>query len=94
MESKKMVLMNSLSGKQWRNRHREQTHGHGEAGEGQGERYAESNMETYNTTCEIDSQQEPAVLPREVKQGCCDNSCDKGAMWRELGGRGPWRTYG
>jgi len=65
---------------------------------GQGETYAESSMETYNTTCEIDSQREPAVRPRELKQGPCDNFCDKGAMWRELGGRsggrGPEHTYG
>ena len=43
-------------------------------------------------------QWEIAVWPRELKQGPCDNSCDKGAMWRELGGRpggrGPGHTYG
>ena len=33
----------------------------------------ESNMETYSTTCKIDSQREFAVLPREIKQGLCDN---------------------
>ena len=43
---------------QWRNRHREQTGG-GE--EGEGEMYRDSNMETYNTVCKIDSQGEFAV---------------------------------
>ena len=71
-------------------RHREQTHGHGGVEEGQGETYTESNMETHNTTCKTDSQREPAVWPRGLKQGPCDNSCDRGAMQRELGGR-PWR---
>ena len=36
MESRKMALMDSFSGQQWRSRHREQTYGHrgrGEAGE-------------------------------------------------------------
>ena len=96
MESKKMILMNSLSGKQRRKRHGEQTHGHGGVEEGQGETYAESNMETHNTTCKTDSQREPAVWPRGLKRGPCDNSCDRGAMQRELGGpegRGPERTY-
>ena len=30
-------------------------------------------METYSTTCKIDSQREFAVLPREIKPGLCDN---------------------
>ena len=50
-----MVLKNLSTGQQWRNRHREQTYGHGERG-GEGERYVESNMETYITICKIDSQ--------------------------------------
>ena len=29
IESRKMVLKNLFSGKQWRNRHKEQTYGHG-----------------------------------------------------------------
>ena len=33
-----MVLKNFFTGQQWRNRHREQTHGHGERG-GEGEMY-------------------------------------------------------
>ena len=32
MESRKMVLTHLFTGKQWRNRHREQTYGHGDRG--------------------------------------------------------------
>ena len=35
--------------------------------------YAESNMETYITTCKIDSQQEFAIGLRKLKQGLCIN---------------------
>ena len=35
--------------------------------------YGESNMETYNTICKIDSQWEFAVWLRELKLGLCDN---------------------
>ena len=35
--------------------------------------YGESNMETYNTICKIDSQWEFALWLRELKQGLCDN---------------------
>ena len=59
-ESRKMVLKNLFAGQQWRNRHREQTHGHGERG-GEGAMYGESNMEIYITICKIDSQWEFAV---------------------------------
>ena len=52
-----MFQKNLFAGQQWRNRHREQTYGHGGWGEGEGERYGESNMETYK----IDSQWEFAV---------------------------------
>ena len=41
--------------------------------EGGGEIYGESNMETYNTICKIDSQWYFAVWFRELKQGLCDN---------------------
>ena len=51
-----MVLKNLLTGKQWRNRHREQTYGHGDRG-GEDEMYGKSNMETYITICKIYSQQ-------------------------------------
>ena len=54
-----MTLMNLFSGQQWRNRHREQTYGHG--GKGEGEMSRQSNMETYNSICKIDSQWEFAV---------------------------------
>ena len=57
MESRKMLLKNLLTGKQWRNRSGEQTCRHGERGE-EGEMYGESNMETYITICKIDSQWE------------------------------------
>ena len=50
-----MVLKNLFTGQQWRNRHREQTYGHGERGV-EGEMYGKSNMETYITICETDSQ--------------------------------------
>ena len=72
MESRKMVLKNLFTGQQWRNRHREQTYGHGESG-GEGEMYGKSNMETYITTCKIDSQQEFSVWLRKLKQGLCIN---------------------
>ena len=38
MESRKMALMKLFAGQQWRHRHREQTYGHGEGGEGRKER--------------------------------------------------------
>ena len=41
--------------------------------EKEGEMHGESNMETYNTICEIDSRWEFAVWLRELKQGLCDN---------------------
>ena len=41
--------------------------------EGEGEMYGESNMETYNTICKIDSQWEFAVWLGALKQGLCDN---------------------
>ena len=35
--------------------------------------YEESNMETYITTCKIDSQREFAECLRKLKQGLCIN---------------------
>ena len=35
--------------------------------------YGESNMETYITICQIDSQREFAVWLRKLKQGLCIN---------------------
>ena len=61
MESKKTVPMNLFSGQQWRNRHREQTHGHRRREEGESEIHGESNMEIYNTISKLDSQWEFAV---------------------------------
>ena len=65
-----MVPKNLFTGQQRRNRHREQTYGHGKRG-GEGEMYGESNMETYITICEVDSQWEFAVWLRKLKQGLC-----------------------
>ena len=79
-----MVLKNLFTGQQWRNRHREQTYGHGERGEG-GEMYGKSNMETYITICKIDSQREFAVWLKKLKQGLCINL--EGWNGREMGGR-------
>ena len=67
-----MVLKDLFTGKQWRNRHREETYGHGERG-GEGEMHGKSKMETYITICKIDSQWEFAVWVRKLKQGLCIN---------------------
>ena len=67
-----MVLKNSFTGHQWRNRHREWTYRHGER-RGEGEMYGKRNMETYITICKIDSQWEIAVWLRKLKQGLCIN---------------------
>ena len=79
-----MVLKNSFTGQQWRNRHREKTYGHGEWG-AEGEMYGKNNMETYITICKIDSQEEFDVWFRKLKQGLCINL--GGEMGREMGGR-------
>ena len=68
MESRKIVLKNLFTRKEWRNRHRELTYRHGEKG-GEGEMYGKSNMETYTIICKIDGQQEFAVCLRKLKQG-------------------------
>ena len=67
-----MVLKNLFTGQQWRNRHREQTHGHGVRG-GEGEIYGKSNMETYITICKIYRQPEFVIYLRKLKQGLCIN---------------------
>ena len=41
--------------------------------EGEGEMHRESDMETYNIICRIDSQRELVLWLRELKQGLCDN---------------------
>ena len=62
MESRKMGLMKSFAGQQWRHRHREQTYGHArEREEGEGGVYEESNVETYITIHKRDSQWESAA---------------------------------
>ena len=61
MESRKVVLKNVLAGYQGRNRRREQTYGHRGGEEREGEMCGDSNVETYNTICKIDSQWEFAV---------------------------------
>ena len=61
--------------------------------DGEGEMYGESNMETYNTVCKIDSQWEFPVWLRDLKQGLCDNLED----WDGEGGSGrraPGCIYG
>ena len=42
-------------------------------GKGEEMVYGKSNMATYITICEIDSQQEFAVWLRKLKQGLCIN---------------------
>ena len=63
-----MVLKTLSAGQQWRNRHREQTHGPGERGR-EGEMHGDSNMETYITICDRDRQREFAVWLRKLKRG-------------------------
>ena len=48
--------------------------------------YGESNMETYITTCKIESQWEFAVRLRKLKQGLCINlqGWDGGGDGREV----------
>ena len=60
-----------------------------EEGEREGKMYGENTMETYNTTCNIDSQWEFAVWLRELKQGLCNNlegwDGERDGMEREMG---------
>ena len=65
--------MKLFSGQQWRHLHREQTYEYGKQGEGEGEMYGESNMETYITIYKIYSKCKFAVWLRELKQGIFDN---------------------
>ena len=67
-----MVPKNLFAGQQWRNRYREQTYRHGERG-GEVEMYGESNVETYITIRNTDSQRVFAVCLRKLKQGLCIN---------------------
>ena len=47
--------------------------------------YGKSNMETYITMCNIDSQWEFAIWLQKLKQGLCINL--EGEMVWEMGGR-------
>ena len=53
--------------------------------EGEDEMYGDSNMETYNTICKIESQWEFAVWLRKLKPGLSDNR--EGWMGKEVGGK-------
>jgi len=76
----------------WRNRHRNMDMGRGE------ERMRcteKSNMETYITICEIDSQWEFAVCLRKLKQGLCINLEGWGGRWEGgTKGKGYMCIYG
>ena len=68
-------------------------YGHGERG-GEGEIYGKSNIETYITTCKIDSQREFA---QETQTGALYQPRGMGWGWRWEGGsrgRGHMYTYG
>ena len=58
--------------------------------------YGKSNMETYITICEIDSQQEFSVCLSKLKQGLCINlEGGMGGRWKGVSnGRGYMYTYG
>ena len=92
-ESRKTVLKNLFTGQQQRNRHREQTYGDGERG-GEGEMHGKSNMETYITICNMDSQREFAVWLRKLKQGFCINLEEWDGEGDGSKGRGYMYTYG
>ena len=66
------------------NRYREQTYGHRGGEEGEGEIYGESNTETYNTICKIDSQWEFAVWHRELNRGSVTRRWDGEGDEREV----------
>ena len=55
--------------------------------EGESETRGESNMETYNAICKIDSQCQFAVWLRDLKQGLCNNLKGLGG---EADGREVW----
>ena len=74
--------------KKIRKRHREQPYGHGER-EGEGEMYGKSNMETYITTCKIDSQWGTCCMAQETQTGALFQSrgVGWGGMGWDMGGR-------
>jgi len=52
-----MLLMKLFAGQKWKHRHRQQTvDTRGGGGEGEGRMDGESNMETYTTMCNVNSQ--------------------------------------
>ena len=57
--------------------------------------YGESNMETYTTICNIDSQREFAVWLRKLKRGLGINleGWDGAGDWREVQKGGDVYTY-
>ena len=65
-------------------------------GREEGEMRGKSNMETYITTCKIDSQQEFTVWLRKLKQGLCINLEGLGGEGdgREVQKGGDMYTYG
>ena len=73
-----MALVNLLSGRQRRNRHRELTYRHGGRGGGRRGDVWRELTEIYSTMCKTDSQWEFAVWFREVKQGFCDRLKGRG----------------
>ena len=91
-----MVPKNLFVGQQWRNRHREQTHGHGEKA-GEGEMYGESNMETCITICKIDSQLGICCLSQGTQTGALyqPRGVGWGERWKgESRGMGYMYTHG
>ena len=96
MEPRKMVLKNLFTGQQWRNRHREQTCGHEERG-GEVEMCGKSNMETYITTCKIDSQWGTCCMAQETQTGALyqPRGMGWGGRWKGVSkGRGYMYIYG
>ena len=68
-----MVLKNLFRGSSGETDVEKETYGLGKRG-GEGEMYGKSNMETYITICEIDSQREfTTIWLRKLKQGLCIN---------------------
>ena len=85
-----MALKNLFTEQQCKNRHREYTYGHGKRG-GEGEMYGQSNMETYITTCKIDSQMGIWCMAQETQTGAL---CQLGEWDGGGGERGYVCTYG
>ena len=79
-----MELNNLITGQQRRNRHREQTYGHEERG-GKDEMYEKSNMETYITIYNIDSNGNLLYGSGNSNRGFV--STLSGGRWREMGER-------